>query len=151
MTTFMREWAAALAVGAAVACGGSSSGPSAETLTGTWGATKAELVKASSSSTKVDLVAKGGTVRLVLRDNKSFTLTVTEPGEPVEETVGTWSASADVLTLAFSIGSNSGEMQFDMSLSGGTLSLVGADTGYDFDDDGVDEPAKVNLTMIRQP
>jgi hypothetical protein len=96
-------------------------------------------------------VAKGGSVLRVLRDNKSFDLTISEPGEPVDQTSGTWSSSADVLTLAFSIGSISGTMQFDMSLSGSTLSLSGADTSYDFDDDGVEEPAKVNLTMARQP
>ena len=150
MTTFKRGWAAALAVGAAVACGGSS-GPSPQTLAGTWGATKAELVKASSASTKVDIVAKGGSVLLVLRDNKSFNLTFSEPGEPVQDMSGVWSSSTDVLTLAYTSGPFSGEMQFDMSLSGSTLSLLGADTGYDFDDDGVDEPAKVNLTMVKQP
>ena len=149
MTMFKREWAAALAAFAAVACGGSS-GPSPQTLAGTWGATKAELVKASNSATRVDVVAKGGTVQLVLRDDKSFDLTISEPGKPVEQTSGTWSSSSDVLSLSFTFGSISGRMEFDMSLSGGTLSLSGADTGYDFDDDGVEEPAKVNLTMVKK-
>ncbi|HEY5676301.1 MAG TPA: hypothetical protein VIR81_05930 [Myxococcales bacterium] len=99
----------------------------------------------------MDLVAMGGTVRLVLSENKSFKLTITEPGEPVQEMVGTWAAVADELTLSYTIGSNAGAMQFAMTMSGATLGLAGADTDYDFDDDGVSEPAKVNLTMVKQP
>jgi len=145
-----RGWFVGLAVGAGVACGGDGgAGPSPQSLVGTWGATKAELVMVSNPSTKVDLVAMGGTVQLVLTTANTFTLTVSMPGEPLEQSGGTWS-SGDVLTLTYTSG-RSGNQQFDISLSGNTLTLTGADTDYDFDDDGVYEAAKVNLALLRQP
>lgn len=151
MRAFKRECLVALAVGAAAACGGGG-GPSPESLTGSWSATKAEIVQVSSPSTKVDLVAMGGTLSLVLTAAKTFTLTVSIPGEPVEQAKGTWSSSSDVLTLTYSLpGPPYGEMQFDMSLSGSTLTLLGASMSYDFNDDGVEEDGKANLTLVRQP
>jgi hypothetical protein len=62
---------------------------------------------------------------------------------------GTWS-STDVLTLNLPpVGEISGEWQFDATLSGDTLTLTGADTSWDFDDDGSIEDAKFNLTFVR--
>lgn len=149
MSTFRMQLLAALTVGAGMACGGGS-GPSAEALTGRWNATKAEFVLKADPSTKVDVVATGGAVSLLLNQDKSFTLTVTAPQESPEVMTGTWSSSADVLTLTFQTGLN-GNMQFDMSLSGNTLSLIGADAPFDVDDDGVEEETKLNVSMIRQP
>lgn len=139
---------AAACASALVACD-DGTGPSAEELAGTWNATKAELVSVANPSIRLDVVALGGTVQLVLNENKTFTLTSTLPGEPAEVASGTWSSSVDQLTLTFTSGL-SGDMQFDMALSGDTLTLGGADDDFDFNDDGVEEPAKVYLTLARQ-
>lgn len=121
-------------------------GPSEDELTGTWVATKVELVSVANPALKIDLIALGGTARLVLSASNTFTLTLTAPGRFQDVITGTWSASKDVLTLTDA----DGDMQFDMSLSGDTLTLTGADMDYDFNDDDVDEPAKLNITAVRE-
>lgn len=129
----------------AVACS-DDTGPSEGELTGSWLATKVELVSVANPATKIDLVALGATVRLVLAASNTYTLTLIVPGEPQEVQTGTWSASKDVLTLSDS----DGDQQFDMSLNGNTLILTGASGEFDFNDDGVDEAATVNVTLVRE-
>ena len=85
-----------------------------------------------------------------LNTNGSYTSTLTMPGEAPEATTGTWDASAEVFTLTRLEGGFTHEMQFDWTLSGATLTLVGADSDFDFA--GHDEflPAKLNVTLVRQ-
>jgi hypothetical protein len=85
-------------------------------------------------------------VRLVLTDAKTFTLTSTMPGAADDVTTGTWTSSIDMLRLAYGYGS----WECDMTLTGNSLSLGGADTDYDFNGDDVDEPAKWYLTLVRE-
>ncbi len=140
----MRTWtwmAAAFAVGA-IACSGGDSNPA--DLAGTWTASKMQFV--SSTYGTVDLVAQGGSATLVLDANKTYTTTVRVPGQSDQVATGTWDASSDVLTLTESPTSN---MQFDYVLSGSTLTLTGADAPFDFNGDGVEEEAKLNVTASR--
>lgn len=127
------------------ACGGSSgTGPD---LSGTWNATNFEFVSVASPGTKVELVAAGGHAVLVLKADKSYTVTSAPPGGGDTTTSGTWTSSSDVLTLRETgIG---GDMQFAYTLSGNTLTLTGADGEFDFDGDGAMEPAKMNVTATR--
>jgi hypothetical protein len=140
-----------LVVLAAVAgsCGGSSSptAPSVETLAGTWRATRAEFASAANASLKVEVISLGATLVLVLDQAGTFTQTFTPPGNPPEVTTGTWSASRDVLTLRRGASSNS---QFDMTLSGSTLTLTGGSALFDVNGDDVDEEAKLSVTLVRQ-
>jgi len=145
MRASTKVWWLGAAAAMAVACS-DDTGPSEDELTGSWLATKVELVSVANPATKVDLVALGGTVRLVLSASNTYTLTLVVPGEPQEVITGTWSASEDVLTLT----DDDGDLQFEMSLSGDTLTLSGADAEFDFNDDSIDEPAKVNLTLVRE-
>jgi hypothetical protein len=137
-------WLGAVAA-VAVACS-DDTGPSEDELAGSWLATKLELVSVASPATKVDLITLGATVRLVLSESHMYTLTLTVPDEPEEVVTGTWSASEDVLTLTEA----DGDLQFDMSLSGNTLHLTGADAEFDFNGDDIDEPARINVTLIRE-
>lgn len=138
----------AVAAAGAMACGGGDgTGPSVESLVGTWRATKAEIVSVANSSTKIDLVTSGATVHLVLTAAKAFTLTMSMPGQPDDVTIGTWSSSRDMMRMVY--GTNSA-WECDMTLSGNMLTLNGADTDYDFNDDGVDEPAKWYMTLVRE-
>ncbi len=150
MWIFKRACLVAVTAGL-VACGSSSTGPDPATLVGTWQATQAQLVAVSNASITIDLVNDlGGTVELVLAADKTFTLTITLPGEPVDQSAGTW-VSSDILTLTFTSG-RSGNQQFDLNLNGDTLTLTGANTDYDFPNDVIagPVPAKVNLILQRQ-
>ena len=131
------------------ACGDDdSTGPVNSSLVGTWDATVIQLTSVADPGTVVELVGQGGNGRLVLQADGGFGLSVGIPGMGTEFGNGDWS-STDVLTLDFGEGDIQGRWQFDIDLNGNTLRLTGADTEWDFDDDGSEDPAKLNLTLVR--
>ena len=135
---------------AVAACGGGSNpnAPSAQTLAGTWKATRAEFANASNSSQRVEIVALGTTLTLTLDAGGTYSQKITDPGQAGQTTSGTWSASKDVLTLKPT--GVTGNTQFDMTLSGSTLTLNGGHVLFDVNLDGRDEEAILNLTLTRQ-
>lgn len=147
----MRAIAVAVVLATAVgACGSDKgTGPAPTGLTGAWRATKAEFVSTANSSRKADLVALGGTFTMTLTSTGSFTIAGTSPGEPAFTWSGTYNASQDMISFNVNVGF-SGTMEFDMALSGNTLTLTGADGEYDFNGDDVPEEAKLNLVLTRQ-
>ena len=158
MSTIRLQWLVALAAaGAGVACGGSGSGggPSAQSLVATWiaspahSSTAVEYVQKSNPSVKLDIVAaKGATVTLSLKQEGTFQLRMLIPNQAVRIEDGTWSIESDgTLTLTYSATSN---QQFDAVLSGGMLTLTGADAPFDVNDDGKDEDTRQNMRMVQQ-
>jgi hypothetical protein len=126
--------------------GSNPSAPTAQTLQGTWRATKAEFVSVAASSRRIDVVAQGATVTLAFSGN-NYTFTLAQPGQaPVVQT-GTWSATSDVMTLVRT--GASGNQQFDMNFSGNNLTLNGANALFDFNT-GVFEEARLYLSLVRQ-
>lgn len=125
----------------------SSTGPDKDELVGTWDATKAEYVSVANSSTKVDIVALGGTFTLVLNAS-TFTMTIQELGESAWVGTGTWSNSMDTMTFTWSTGT-SGESQFDFVLDGDHLTLEGGHMQHEFTP-GSPEEAILNLILDRQ-
>jgi hypothetical protein len=121
--------------------------PNAQGLTGTWQATKAEYVRADDLSLTYDVVAHGGTVTLTLTST-DFTLTVTQSGASPQVTPGTWTSTTDLMTLTPS--GVSFTWVFEMSQSGNNLTLTGAHVEFDFNGDGTNEQARLNLTLVRQ-
>jgi len=131
------------------ACGDDdSTGPANNDLVGTWDATAIQLTSVEDPGTVVELVSQGANGRLVLQADGGFGLSVGIPGEPTEFGNGDWGAT-DVLTLDFGEGDIQGRWQFDIDLNGNTLRLTGADTEWDFDQDGTEDAAKLNLTLVR--
>jgi len=126
--------------------GSSPSAPTAQTLEGTWRATKAEFVSVASSGKRIDVVASGATVTLAFAGN-GYTFTLAQPGQAPVVQAGSWSASSDVMTLT-RVGS-SGNQQFDMTFSGNNLTLNGANALFDFNT-GVFEEAKLYMSLVRQ-
>jgi hypothetical protein len=140
--------------GGSESSGGSSSTPTSPSgsstpqgLEGTWKATKAEFVSASSSSKRVDVVAQGTTVTLALTGS-NFVLTMTDPGKAPNVTNGTWTSSSDTMSLRPA--GVTWSWQFDMAQSGNTLTLNGANVEFDFAANGVYEQAKLYMTLARQ-
>jgi hypothetical protein len=140
--------ALALLASLAIGCKKNSvTGPSTESLTGTWRATKAEYVNASNSSIKVDIVSQGATVTLVL-EATTYTFTASDTRVPTNIGSGSWSSSSDILTLQpaglpFTI-------IFEMSLSGDTLTLSGGGVQFDFNGTGNFVDATLNMVLTRQ-
>lgn len=144
MFTIKRMLTVGLLLGAAVSCKKDATGPSPASITGTWQATKVEYVSTTGLGA-FDVVAHGGSATLTLNADKTFTYLCTLGAKTVENLAGTWDVT-DVLTL--SMGPNN-QMQFDAALKGNTLTLSGADRDYDLNNDGLGEPAKLNLTLTR--
>ncbi len=147
----------AVILAAAVGCGGGTSGgsggpggtgPSGQTLAGSWKATRAEFVSAANSSVRVEVVSMGTSLTLTLDAGGSYTQKITDPGEAGQTETGTWSATSDVLTLRPT--GMSWQIQFDMKLNGGTLSLSGGHVEFDVNGDGRAEESLAYLTLNRQ-
>ena len=73
---------------AVAACGGGSNpnAPSAQTLAGTWKATRAEFANASNSSQRVEIVALGTTLTLTLDAGGTYSQKTTDPGQAGQTT-----------------------------------------------------------------
>lgn len=146
----MKRTVLVLCLAAVLALGGckSNTGPEdVESFLGTWNATKAEFTSAANAGLHVDIVAGGSTVALLFNAS-TFTLTITDPGESPVVSGGTWSASTDVLTLTWTSG-NTGETQFEYTLSGDSLTLNDGHMMYDFTP-GSPEEALLDLILHRQ-
>lgn len=144
-----------VAAGLGVSCGGGGGGngspasPSTvNSLAGTWKATRAEFVSATNSSQRVEICAKGTALTLTIDAGGTYTQKITDPGQAGQTTSGTWNASKDVLTLKPN--GMTGEIQFDMTLSGATLTLNGGHVLFDVNGDDRDEEALAYLTMAKQ-
>jgi hypothetical protein len=131
-----------------VGCGGSATAPTPTTLAGTWTATRAEFANASNSAQRVEAIAGGAAITLTLQSGGTFTQQTTRPGEPAETMTGTWTSTQDVLTLHPT--GVTFQVQFDMSLSGNTLTLNGGHVQFDVNGDNQDEEAILNMTLIRR-
>ncbi len=140
---------AAIAGGAACGGGDGGSGPNATDVTGTWQLTKVLFVSQANPTQSVDLIADvGATATLTLNADKSFTFVVTPPPPAaVETTTGTWSLGGQVLTIVRD--GFSGNVQFDITLTGQTLRLVGGHVDFDVNNDGTDEPAIMTIEGTR--
>jgi hypothetical protein len=84
---------------------------------------------------------------LKLDDNGSYVFALTPSGSAPQTTADIWNLESDG-TLTLRLGPN-GEWQFDTQLTGDTLALEGADTEYDFHDDGTRDPAKMRWSFSR--
>ena len=130
------------------ACGKSQTAPSPATLTGSWRATRAEYVSRTNSNVRTEIVSRGTVLVLTLNADHSYALAITDPGQAGNLLGGTWSSSSDVLTLKQT--GVSGETEFDMVLSGNTLTLTGGHVLYDIEGDGIFDECVLNATFARQ-
>lgn len=141
-------WWAALPVLAlaSVTCS-DSNGVDPDSLLGTWDATKMEFTSVADPQDKEDVIADlGGEFVMIIAANGGCTGELTVPPDPLENMAGTWSASADVFTLHWS--GDTHTTQFDMTLSGNTLTLAGGDVNYNFGTG--DEPAKLTVVLVKR-
>jgi hypothetical protein len=134
---------APLVAGLALACG---SDVAEDDLVGTWNATEFVFSNFDDPVMDFDVIGEGGAVTIVIRADGTYTATFTFPESEPEVDNGTWELSGSVLT--FDAGT-ADETDFDVSLSGNTLTIYSDDIGeFDFGDG--DEPAQLDATFVRQ-
>lgn len=68
-------------------------------------------------------------------------------GVDMDDLVGTWQASIDVLTITET--GDPFSVQFEFTLSGATLTLTGGDVDFDFNGTG-DLPAELDRVLVKQ-
>ncbi len=123
-------------------------GEPSDAFEGTWDATKLEYTSVASPTTKVDVIALGGSYSVVLNGDGTVQASLRAPGE-TEPTVvsGTWSVEGSTFTLAPNAGPS---LVFTYTLSGTTLTVAGASNAYDFNGDQVDEAATLGGVFVKR-
>ena len=117
-------------------------------IQGSWNATRAEFdIAGTGTSMAIDIVAAGGTVTLVIQSNGRFTLTITQTGQTPEISTGQMSFDEDLLVVEFD--DSPGESEFFGIQSTATTLSINGQTEFDLDDDGTDDPARVELDFVR--
>jgi len=138
-----KVWVVApLVAGLALACG---SDVVEEDVIGTWNATEFVFSNFEDPVTDFDVIAMGGDLSIVIRADGTYTLTLSMPFAEPEVIEGEWVLDGDVLTLDEGVDA----VAFEISLDGNTLTLHTEDVEFDFDEDGTDDPAQLDVTLVR--
>jgi len=131
-----------------IACGGDDDPPlegnniKMTDLAGTWTATAATF-------NGTDVVAEGGSVTMTIQSNGRFTFKIERAG--MDDMVFTGQLGFDEQWLAVEYDTDPGEWEYyDYSLTDGKTKFhIGANSEFDFDDDGVAEFVIFFLDMIK--
>jgi hypothetical protein len=115
-------------------------------LAGTWTATK-WVFEDPNSDQEVDMMSLGFDVSFVAESNGRYTLTIVFQEQVQEVDTGTFSIDGNVL-IADSDDDDE-NVFFSFTLDGDTFEVMDPSEEFDFDDDGVDEPATLRITFIR--
>jgi hypothetical protein len=139
-----RSWAIVpLLAGLGMAC--SETTVPVDDLIGTWNATEFVFANFEDPVTDFDVIAMGGDLSIVIRADGTYTLTLSMPFAEPEVIEGDWVLDGSVLTLDEGVD----PVAFDIALDGNTLTLHTEDAEFDFDEDGTDDPAQVDVTLVR--
>lgn len=121
-----------------IACGGDDDPPlegnniSMTDLAGTWSAT-------SATFNGTDVVAEGGSLTMTIQSNGRFNFKIERPD--MDDMVFTGQLGFDEQWLAVEYDTDPGDWEYyDYNLTDGKTKFhIGANSEFDFDDDGVDE------------
>jgi len=116
----------------AIACGGDGTGPSSQSIVGTWTATRIEIMSAANASIKEEFVSQGFTLTIAFSAGNTFAATSKWPGESTEGFNGIYAETNSNLTITQTFPPPTLTLSFARSLSGNTLTLSGADVTYNF-------------------
>ena len=116
-------------------------------IVGTWTATSMVFTSDADADVSVDLIAEGATLSVVLGAEGTYSLVIHEPGFEPEDEGGTYSVDGAILTLdPIEFEEND---SFEAVLNGNTLTLTSSDDEFDFDDDEIEDPASLVVTLSR--
>lgn len=136
----------AVALGLALGCGEDEGGITVADLVGTWTATKFEFTNRANPAQKIDLVPFGLSFTLVVAPGGRYTMTMSFPGQPGEVEQGVVSVAGD--SICVDPDGPEGQECMAFTLAGDTLTVTG-DGEFDFNGDGVDDPAVMLLVLRR--
>ena len=140
----------ALLLAVAVGCSDSdnSTGPASPSdFVGDWLASSYVVTNIANTSQSEDLTALGMTLSITFTET-TYSGTANFTGEATETFSGTYTIEGNQLTL-----NETGKLETDTmtyTLVGDTMTLSGLDDQYDFDGDGVEDPASFVMVLQRQ-
>jgi Lipocalin-like domain len=136
-----------LSVAALPGCGKDKGvGPEPSEIYGTWSATKVEYVSKTNPSMRVNLCdSVGGGATLVIESNQNITYILRCTHVAPDTTLGTWKLEGDLFKM-YPAGTP-WDYTWEITLSGNTLKLEGADMEWDFG--GGLEQADQSMFLIR--
>ncbi len=142
----------ALLASVAVGCSDSdTTGPGGSAtpsqLVGTWVGSSYVVTSVANASLSADLFDMGMTLSITFTET-DYTGLSTFPGDPDENFSGTYTISGLEITTV-EVGIPTPEV-FGYALVGSVLTLNGADETYDFDNDGVEDPATFVIILTKQ-
>ena len=143
----------ALLASVAVGCSdsGTTTGPTGSAtpsqLVGTWVGSSYVVTSVANSTLSADLFDMGMTLTITFTETGYSGLS-TFPGDLDENFSGTYTISGLQITTN-EVGQVDPEI-FTYSLSGSILTMSGDDETYDFDNDGVEEPATFVIILNKQ-
>ena len=116
-------------------------------IVGTWNATEMVFTSDADSEVFVDLIAEGASLSVELGNDGTYQLVILEPGFEPEDEAGTYSVDGAILTLdPIEFPEND---LFEAVLNGNSLTLMSSDDEFDFDDDGIEDAASLEVTLAR--
>ncbi|MEE9132297.1 MAG: hypothetical protein V3U13_01935 [Gemmatimonadota bacterium] len=125
-----------------------ATGTTVADLEGTWEASVFRFISLPVRADTVDVIADGGSLTVMISDDASYSVGIAEPDELPLLATGTVLIDEGRLILIGGLGPD-GPQVFNFELAGDTLSLEG-EGEFDFDADGVDDPAIVEAVLERQ-
>ncbi|MGD2154445.1 MAG: hypothetical protein PVG79_14340, partial [Gemmatimonadales bacterium] len=127
-----------------------ATGTTVADLVGTWEATEYRYVSSPTPADTIDVIELGGGVNITLDADGRYALAVTLPGELPEDQSGVLMISGDMIYMIDDVDPVD-LLVFEYALDGETVTMQGEDS-IDFDDppDGIDDPAVVELVLVRQ-
>ncbi len=139
----------ALALAGSLLLGGAACSDSLapEDVAGTWNATSFVFTSVAAPATNSgNLIAQGASLSLTLNANGTLSITLNDGTGPTTD-AGTYAIDGSNLSLTIDGDPSSGTIE----LNGNTLTIrLTTGIEFDFDDDGVDEPATAVIVLSRQ-
>lgn len=119
-------------------------------IAGNWTATQAIFSSVDIPNKGfLDIIDEGGSLTLSIQNNGRFKLTIMLPGEANQVFEGQLGFDEEWLAVSYDeLPGDYDYLFFDLNDSKTVLTIRG-DAGYDFDEDGIEDPASMDLILSR--
>ncbi len=119
----------------------------ASDLTGTWEALSVEFTNRSQAQT-AEQISRGTSATLTIQSNSRYLSEIRDDQGRIETDAGVMIVRGE--TLVFNPDNDANDRIFSFEYSGNLLTLNRDDVEFDFNDDGFDEPARVEMVLQRR-
>jgi hypothetical protein len=145
----MRKAIGSLLLAVALGACSDSTGLDSDDIAGTWIASVWVFTNPANTSQTADIMALGGSFRLVLNADSTFTSTIQELADELPDVdTGTYEVVGSLITIAES--GQGSPTEFQAVRNGDSMTLTTSEADFDWDDDGQDDLASMRLVLNRQ-